>query len=192
MTRKKSLKYFISGLVFIGIACLSIQDNFWFGWVGLVFFGAISLLFLIKFINPKFKWVNDTDSNSKEFADKTKTDFETLYNDNGLFTYTDNGFIVKTESGDKVVEWTQINTLTGFKRDYFATDCICLVVEYDNNQRFEITEEHSGWFQFLEHSKKAFPTIDKSWEIEISTPAFETNMTVLFDRQNRTLAEMNL
>ena len=101
---------------------MSIQDNFWLGWVGLVFFGVISLLFLIKFINPKFKWVNDTNVNSKAFADKTKTDFETLYNDNELFTYIDNGFIVKTESGDKVVEWTQIKTLTGFKRDYFATD----------------------------------------------------------------------
>lgn len=178
--------------MFIGISYLSIQDKFWLGWVGLVFFGSLSLLFLFKFINPKFKWVNDTNINSKEFLDKTKNDFEKLYNENGLFTYTDKGFIVKTESGDKVVEWTQINTLTGYKRDYFATDCICLVVEYENNQGFEITEEHLGWFQFLKHSKKAFPTIDQSWEIEISTPPFETNMTVLFDRQNQILTDTNL
>ena len=176
--------------MFTSIAYLSTRDNFWLGWIGLIFFGAISLLFLIKLVNPKFKWVNDTDINSKEFADKTKTEFETLYNDNGLFTYTDKGFIVKTESGEKVIEWTEITKLTGFKRNYFTTDCICLIVEYDNDQRFEITEEHYGWFQFLENSKKAFPTIDKSWEIEISTPAFDTNMTIIFDRQKQNFEKL--
>ncbi|MEX6690886.1 hypothetical protein QTN47_25480 [Danxiaibacter flavus] len=185
MTRAKSLKYLAVGLAMTSVCIWSIKDDFWFGWVGLIFFGVINLMFLIKIINPKFKWVNDTDINSQAFTDITKTDFNKLYNDNGIFTYFDNGFAVKTKKGDKTIEWTQISKLTGYKRDYFTTDCICLVVEYGDNQNFEITEEHSGWFQFLEHLKQAFPSIDKSWEIEISTPAFATNLTVLYDRANR-------
>lgn len=164
------------------VCAWSIKENFWFGWVGLIFFGGGSIMFLIKAINPNFHWVADTDINSKEFADKTKADFNKLYNDHGIFTYSDTGFTVKTKKGNKTIAWTQVNKLTGYKRDYFTTDCICLVVEYDDNQNFEITEEHSGWFQFLEHLKQAFPSIDKSWEIEISTPAFATNLTVLYDR----------
>jgi len=172
------------GLLMKSICAWSIKEKFWFGWVGLIFFAGGSIMFLIKAINPNFRWVNDTDIHSKKFSDKTRADFKKLYNDNGIFAYSDNGFTIKTEKGDKTIEWTQVNKLTGYKRDYFTTDCICLVVEYDDNQNFEITEEHSGWFRFLEHLKQAFPSIDKSWEIEISTPAFATNLTVLYDRAN--------
>jgi len=41
-----------------------------------------------------------------------------------------------------------------------TTDYICLVVASDNDQGFEITEEHAGWFQFLDRSKREFPKID--------------------------------
>ena len=54
-----------------------------------------------------------------------------------IFTYSDNGFTVKTKNGDKTIEWIQVSKLTGYKRDYFTTDCICLVVDYDNGQNFD-------------------------------------------------------
>jgi len=188
--KKDCIKIFLGWTFMTSISALSIEVNFLFGWLGLFFFGFLSIMFLIKIFKSNFKWVSDTNINSKEFADKTSADFSRLYNDNGLFT-SDTGFIIKTEKGNKTIEWKQIETLIGYKKDYLTTDCICLVVEYNDTQNFEITEEHSGWFQFLEHLKTEFSTVDKSWEIEISTPAFETKMTVLYDRQNRTLGEIH-
>jgi hypothetical protein len=80
--------------------------------------------------------------------------------------------------------------MIGYKEDLFTRDRICLDVFCDNDKSFKITEETLGWFMFLDHSKKALPTIAKYWEIEITSPAFETNLTVVYDRQNRTLKEV--
>ena len=77
------------------ISGYTIHQNFWFGWVGLIFFGVGTLLFLIKVFNQSFKWVNDPNPNSHAFIAKTDADFKALYNNNGIFTYSDNGFVVK-------------------------------------------------------------------------------------------------
>jgi len=161
-----------------------------FGWLGTIFFGGGTILFVIKFFRPDFKWVKDTDPNIKEFKEQTEKEFKEIYNDNGIFTFSDNGFSIKTTKGVHKIEWTEIKSMLGYKEDHYATDSICLDVFCDNDKSFKITEETLGWFRFLDHSKKALPKIDKSWEIEISTPAFETNLTVVYDRQNRPLKEV--
>lgn len=153
-----------------------------FGWVALAFFGICSTFFLIKLFYPSFKWVNDPNPKSKEFFEKAKSDFEKQYSDNGPFSFTDKGFLIHSKNEDRFIEWTQINRLSGFKRDYFTTDCICLLVEYDSDLHFELTEEHAGWHQFLNRLYEAFPSIEKNWDIEITTPAFETNWRVLYER----------
>lgn len=160
------------------------------GWLGTIFFGGRTILLVIKFFRPDFKWVKDTDPNSKEFKEQTEKEFKEIYNDNGIFTFHDSGFSINTTKGVHSIEWSEIKSMLGYKEDNYATDRICLDVFCDNDKSFKITEETLGWFRFLDHSKKVLPTIDKSWEIEISTPAFETNLTVVYDRQNRTLEEV--
>lgn len=161
-----------------------------FGWLGTIFFGGGTTLFIIKFFRPDFKWVKNTEPNSKEFKEQTEKEFKEIYNDNGIFTFRDNGFSIKTTKGVHTIEWTEIKSMLGYKEDQYATDRICLDVFCDNEKSFKITEETLGWFRFLDNSKKALPTIHKSWEIEISTPAFETKLTLVYDRQNRTLKEV--
>jgi hypothetical protein len=173
-----------------GLSAWTIIQNLTFGWLGIIFFGGGTILLAIKFIRPGFKWVKDTNPNSKEFKEQTEKVFKEIYNENGIFTFKNNGFSIKTNNGVQTIEWKEIKSMLGYKEDHFATDRICLDVFCDDNKSFRITEDTSGWFRFLDHSKKALPTIDESWEIEITTPAFETNLTVVYDRQNRTLKEV--
>lgn len=156
-----------------------------FGWVAILFFGLGSILFLIKLFHPSFKWVNDPNPNSKAFFEKTKKDFEELHADNGPFSFTDKGFFLHSKEEDRFIEWNQIQKLSGFKRDYFTTDSICLLIEFDPDLHIELSEEHAGWYQFIKHLQEAFPSIKKNWDIEISTPAFETNWTVLYERTEK-------
>ena len=146
--------------------------------VGIFFFGLSTLFFIVKY----FRF--------KEFKPKTEVEFLEIYNDNGIFTYTDDGFIVKTKGGDQNTLWSEVTSMVGYKEDRFTIDNICLDIFCDSDKGFKISEETSGWFMFLDHSKKQFPSIDKSWEVEIATPAFETKMTLIYDRQNRSLQEV--
>lgn len=173
-----------------GLSTWAITRGLAFGWLGTIFLGGWTILFIIKFFRPNLSWVKDTDPNSKEFKEQTEKEFKEIYNDNGVFTFSANGFSIKTTKGVNSIKWTEIKSMLGYKVDHYATDSIFLDVFCDNAKSFKITEETLGWFRFLDHSKKALPTINKSWEIEISTPAFETNLTLVYDRQNRPLKDV--
>ena len=45
-------------------------------------------------------------------------------------------------------------------------------------------------FQFQEKIVTVFPIIKKDWIVEIATPAFETNPTVIYDKFNRSWKEI--
>jgi hypothetical protein len=190
VSKKTAIRNILLGLLMTSLAAWTITRDLAFGWLGTIFFGSATILFVIKYFKPDFKWVKDTDSNSKEFKEQTEKEFKEIYNDNGIFTFSHNGFSIKTNKGIQTIEWTEIKSMLGYKEDHYAIDSVCLDVFCDNDKSFKITEETLGWFRFLDHSKKVLPTIDKSWEIEISTPAFETNLTVVYDRQNRPLKEV--
>ncbi|TWI83404.1 hypothetical protein IQ13_1516 [Lacibacter cauensis] len=164
------------------MSIVGIKNGFLFGWVSFMFFSIGSSFFLIKLFYPPFKWVNDPTPKSEEFFEKAKSDFEEEYSDYGPFSFADEGFFIQSKDENRFIKWSQIQRLSGFKRDYLTTDCICLLVEYDPDLHFEITEEHAGWYQFLNRLHEAFPSIQKNWDIEITTPAFETNWTILYER----------
>jgi hypothetical protein len=182
LTKRKTASYLFIGILFSAISIIAIKNSFLFGWVSLAFFGIGSSFFLIKLFYSSFKWVNDPTPSSKEFIEKTKSDFTRIYDDYGPFSFTDKGFFIHSKNENRFIEWSQIHRLSGFKRDYFTTDSICLLIEYDPDLYMELSEEHTGWCQFLKHVKEAFPSIEKNWDIEIATPAFETNWTVLYER----------
>jgi hypothetical protein len=190
VSKKIAKRNIILGLLMTSLSAWTITIGLTSGWLGIIIFGGGTILFVIRFYQPDIKWVKDTDPNRKEFKEQTEREFNEIYNDNGIFTFSDNGFSIKTTKGVQTIEWTEIKSMLGYKEDHYTTDSICLDVFCDNDKSFKITEETLGWFRFLDHSKKALLTIDKSWEIEISTPAFETNLTLVYDRQNRPLKEV--
>ncbi len=118
-----------------------------------------------------------------------KRPFDEIYNDNGIFVYQDNAFKINFESGPMDVNWDDIQTVFGYKVDLYTLDCICADIFCSNNKSFKINEETAGWFQFMIHLSERFPNVEKNWDIRIATPAFETNLTLVYDRENRNLEE---
>jgi hypothetical protein len=115
--------------------------------------------------------------------------FEELKADIGIFEYYNTGFIVHFENNVIKIEWLSIKALVGYKVDLFTVDEICLDIFYEIEKQIRITEETKGWYIFLEKLQIQFPQIKKHWEIEIAFPAFETNLTLLYEFENKTFEE---
>lgn len=119
-----------------------------------------------------------------------KKSFEEIYNDEGLFNYDFNSFSIQTKESLETLEWKNIQFMLGYKMDLFATDLICLQIYCENDLNFVITEETPGWYKFLEHSKESLEVIEAKWEVNIAMSVFETNLTLVYDKENRTLNEV--
>ncbi len=77
----------------------------------------------------------------------------------------------------------------GYKRDLYTTDLVCLDIFCDNGQGIRLHEEIPGWFQFIRKLPEHFPSIKPGWEIELTFPAFETNFTLLYERNGLSLPQ---
>lgn len=184
---KDTLKYLLLGLVMTGLSVfVVINGNTIWDWLGVILFGLLSLVYLLKLLYPNAKFLKNLKTASKKIDNRP---FNEIYNDNGIFEYQDNGIKINFESGQMEIKWDDIQTVFGYKADLYTTDCICADVFCSNDKSFRVTEETTGWFQFLIHLKERFPNIDKTWEMEIAIPAFETKLTLVYDRENRTLEE---
>jgi hypothetical protein len=155
-------------------------------WGALIFFGGGGLFFLVRLLNPKNLFVShDTKLGKEIFADKFQKEQESL----GFFTYTEDGFSLEEHSGVTSYKWSDIETVFGFKEDRYTTDEICMDIFTIDNASLRLTESTPGWYRFQKRLSENIPSIPKGWDGEIALPAFETKLTLLFDRKGRTPKE---
>ncbi|MBO9703289.1 MAG: hypothetical protein J7604_23950 [Sporocytophaga sp.] len=148
---------------------------------GLIFFGLCAVMTTYPLIDPRKKVIF---VGTKEYKAQIAKEFNDRLIDNGIFQYTENGFIISFPETIEV-NWNQIQSIFGYKVDLMMTDLICIDVFCDNNISFSLTEETAGWFVFIDFLKEQFPTIEGHWNINISQTAFATNLTLVYDRENR-------
>ena len=161
--------------------------SIWTGYVwGLIFFGVCALVTMYPLLDPRKKIVF---TGTKEYQEQTTEDFNRSLVDYGIFEYTDTGFTVSLK-GPKEVNWNEIRTILAYKLDLIATDELCIEVFCDNNVSFRVTEGTAGWFTFVARLNEQFPTIKEDWNLTIVHPAFEPNLTLLYDRENRSQEEV--
>ena len=110
------------------------------------------------------------------------------FSDPGTFTYSSAGFAVATSTGFQSVAWADINALFGYKVDAYIIDRIQLDLFHAQGYLY-LTEELPGWHVFLARLAERCPLIEPHWEIAIATPAFATNLTLLYDRQGQSLSQ---
>jgi hypothetical protein len=157
---------------------------FW-GTIGLFGFGLLRGLY--KLLNPKNLFLRPGSELAKEYG---KLDFERRLNDNGIFEYSQNGFKVDLENQFHEYQWTDISVLFGYKKDLYTIDNICLDVFTIDGKGFTINEDTAGWYQFIRHSKENLTAIPENWEMKIASPAFETKLTLLYDKNDRSQDEV--
>lgn len=155
-------------------------------WATIIFFGGGGLFILIRLLNPKNIFVtHDTLLGKEIFTDQ----FKRKQNDLGFFTYTDTCFCLTEHKGMTQYNWSDINTIFGFKEDRYTTDEICMDIFTNDKSSLRLTESTPGWYQFNDRLIKNIPGISNSWDGEIAVPAFETKLTLLFDRKGRSYSE---
>jgi hypothetical protein len=127
--------------------------------------------------------------NIMEVSEKDKAEFDEVFNNLGIFMYFNDGFEVILDGQRGRISWQSVVGMIGYKRDLYAIDCICLDVLCEGHPPFAINEQTPGWFQFVKRSKAVFKQISEDWEIKITIPPFEPNLTLVYDRQGRSLAD---
>ncbi len=179
---KRKSRDLLAGVIcaaFAAVATLSMDTSEFVTWVGILFFGTGAIVLFFRYCypnNPIFPKQMDYD---KELSEE---EFLKLYNSNGIFKYNEVGFEIEIVNKEVKIDWKEIEEITAYKIDLLATDEIRLFLKADNGKHFDISENTDGWFQFNEKIKQHFPSINKTWEIDISSPAFVSNETIIYKR----------
>jgi len=89
------------------------------------------------------------------------------------------------------VNWTAIERLRAYKADMITIDQLRLEICF-SNKHVTITEDMPGWYQFVLKTKAIFASIPQDWDINIIQPPFETNLTLLYERDDRVIGNIEL
>ena len=156
-------------------------------WLTLILFGGGGFFVLLRFLNPKNLFVTPNSTIGKEIIS-----LQTAENQNnlGIFTYTENRFTITDENNSKTYKWDEIKTVFAYKIDLITEDEICIDVYTLDSNKFTISESTWGWFQFISRLSENIKAIQIDWYINITNPAFEKNLTLLYDKKNRTIEEI--
>jgi hypothetical protein len=114
--------------------------------------------------------------------------FRRKYNDLGIFHYDENGFTIQMDKKRVYVNWTAIERLRAYKADMITIDQLRLEICFCN-KHVTITEDIPGWYQFVLKTKTIFASIPQDWDINIIQPPFETNLTLLYERDDRVMPQ---
>ena len=151
-------------------------------WATIIFFGGGGLFMLVRLLNPKNLFVtHDAELGKQILAEQFLKDQEDL----GFFSYTDTGFNLKEHKGVTHFNWADIETIFGFKEDRFTTDEICMDIFFSDKTSIRLSESTPGWYQFNKRLGNEMPTVSHNWDTEIVQPPFATNMTLLFNKDDR-------
>ena len=182
-TKSKQIILILGSFLFVGIAIWANDkySSFTF-WATIVFFGGGGFFIFIRLINPNNLFVTHNTELSKQIL----TDqFQKAQEDMGFFTYNDTGFNLTTNKVVTNYNWSDIETIFGFKEDWLTTDEICMNIFLIDKTCIRLTESTLGWYQFNKRLSVAILTVSENWDEEIVQPPFATNMTLLFDRKAR-------
>jgi hypothetical protein len=162
-------------------------ENPFIFWSGTFLFGIGGLIGIIKFLDPRNIYVSPKSKLGKQLiAEKHQAELETL----GDFSYNETGFCVDLNCEVEKYLWQEIKSIIAYKRDDYTVDTICLDIYFQNKSCLTITENTSGWYQFINYLGKNVLLNDDNWQVKIILPAFATNLTLLYDKQSRTLEEV--
>ena len=148
--------------------------------INIILFGFGGIFLLFRLLNTKNMFVTYDSKIGKEIL---KNDSEFKNSDFGYFQYSENGFEYELDLEKIKYNWTDIETVYGYKIDLLTYDEICIDIFTNDNKKLTITESDDGWFQFISRLSNIITEIKIDWYINISTPAFQKNLTLLFDKK---------
>ena len=91
---------------------------------------------------------------------------------------------IENEKGSSSLAWAETVSIRAFKRDLLAVDQICLVIELRDGRGMEVHEEMNGWDSLVQKLPEYLPGCKSfgEWFAVVAFPAFQLNMTMIFER----------
>lgn len=83
------------------------------------------------------------------------------------------------------VRWDSVRAIRMYKRDLFSYDMICLGFQLNDKSWVEVWERSDGFLEVGERMREVFPGISAEWYSEVMLPAFATNDTLLYRRDDQ-------
>jgi hypothetical protein len=108
--------------------------------------------------------------------------FNETYQAFGVFEYFNDGFTLTNEDFSGKIKWDDIVQINVFKRDQLTIDRIEMEIVIEGKS-FTISEDLSGWNQFVLKTKEVYSTIPKDWDLDIIQPPFEVNIRNIYDQE---------
>ncbi|RZJ94074.1 MAG: hypothetical protein EOO60_03830 [Hymenobacter sp.] len=177
-SRPKLIALLLVGWGFV-IMCLWVRY-----WSGLVFFGLCAAVTTYRLLDPRKELLF---YGTPAYRAHLACELEAWQTNPGDFTYLEDGFRIPSHTGYRVIAWNDLRAVFGYKRDWYATDELCLDIFFQDSS-FTITEETAGWHIFVEQLEAYLPLLP-GWFGEVAVPAFETRLTLLYEREGRSFAQ---
>lgn len=156
-------------------------------WWPTLFFALCTAVISVQFLSRS--WFANISPNS--FLGRLRHDDEHPDPRHGTLAFEESGLRQTAQNGTETfIPWKQIDRILTYKLDQMTVDCICVVFEGGfESSPFQIHEDMVGFDQIFDHLRTPFSTIPETWYFDVMSPAFETNLTVLFDRNKSVTAE---
>jgi hypothetical protein len=154
-------------------------------WGTLVCCGGGGLYMVGRLLNPNNIFVKPRSTLAKLIHE---ADFEKARADLGFFAYDDAGFHITLRDGTYYYRWNDIETIFGYKQDFYTYEEICLDL-FTKDNVLTLTESIPGWYQFNDRLSQHFETISTIWQLGVMDEALNPNFTLLYDINGRTQEE---
>ena len=91
---------------------------------------------------------------------------------------------IENEKGSRSLTWDEVISINAFKRDLYVVDRVCLGIDLSDGSSIELDEEMNGWDALTQKLPEYLPGCKTfgEWYLEVAFPAFQLNMTVIFER----------
>lgn len=85
-------------------------------------------------------------------------------------------------AGQRSIAWGEISRIVVFKRDLYAHDVICMLIESRNKSVFELDETTPGWERLISALSDYMPSVTpfEEWSVKVAFPAFEASPVTIY------------
>ena len=97
--------------------------------------------------------------------------------------FREGGFTLRNMNDECSVLFGDISAIHAYKADIFSYDLICVVFEKTKGEPVEVTEEASGFHDFMEQIVSRFSGSDAHWYEKVVHPPFAPCPTVIWKKE---------
>lgn len=132
--------------------------------------------------NPKI-WFRDTFSMADIIEEaKNIPKEETHGYQDGIFSYGEDFFTFQIDKTKETKKWEEITLIKAYKVDLITVDSIMFEIHFPDTY-FTFSDDTVGYAKFMDIAAEKLANFKKDWFMVVAFPAFEKNLTIIYERE---------